>query len=386
MGGTLKRAIPNAKRLDLLIAANTIYSAHGGIETHLRHVLAALKTLPQHTTTTVICLEDAVRDAPTSLAPQIVFHGMRFRPRWLSKIRFATTFAWLLLMRRPRAVLLGHPHLVLLAALLCKPLGIRFFCMVHFSEVAQPWKGLRRWALQASQRLVTLSDVMSQILADIQDIPREKFRALPCCIETERFTPGPASMRVSSKIPRGSGPLLLTVSRLDKRDAYKGIDTTLRALPLILKKYPHALYVIVGTGNQEDEWKALARALGLEAHCLFLGAVAHEDLPDLYRLASCFVMPSWEGFGIVYLEALASGVPVIAGDNDGSLAPLQGSKLGWHVCRTDPFAVAAACLEALSGQDPRCQSAWLRAETEKQFGVDAFRERARSLFAEALTS
>ncbi|MEM9944683.1 MAG: glycosyltransferase, partial [Cyanobacteria bacterium P01_D01_bin.36] len=94
-------------------------------------------------------------------------------------------------------------------------------------------------------------------------------------------------------------------------------------------------------------------------------------LVDHYRLADVYVMPSKEGFGIVYLEAMACAVPVIAGDDDGSADPVQDGRVGWQVPHRDPEAVAAACMEALTGEDKRCDGAWLRSQTLSKFSAPA---------------
>ncbi len=357
---------------DVLVVASTIYSNHGGIETHVRNLLKALSSLEWPQRIKVLCLEDAQQDFDG--LPGVQFLGLRTRPRWLSKIRFSARFFAELYRDRPRQIVLTHPHLSLLTAVFCWLLGLRFRCMVHYSEVSQPWKGLRRWGLLRAEKLLTLSDSMSKRLADIQSLPLAKFEALHCCVNTDIFRPAPVQEAFSGK------PLLLTVARLDTRDAYKGVDTVLYALPLILQKHPRALYVVVGSGNRESALKVLAERLGVGPNTRFVGAVSAEMLPEYYRMADCFVMPSWEGFGIVYLEALASGTPVVSGDSDGSDAPLQGTKLGWRVPRTNPTAVANACLEALAGRDPRCDGEMLRNETKARFSFEAFRSDVGRLF------
>ena len=114
---------------------------------------------------------------------------------------------------------------------------------------------------------------------------------------------------------------------------------------------------------------------------IFAGFVPTEELVEHYRLADVYVMPSKEGFGIVYLEAMACGVPVIAGDDDGSADPLQDGRLGWQVPHRDPDAVALACLEALSGHDPRCQGEWLREQAIKGFGAAALVQQLQHLLS-----
>jgi glycosyltransferase involved in cell wall biosynthesis len=90
-------------------------------------------------------------------------------------------------------------------------------------------------------------------------------------------------------------------------------------------------------------------------------------------------MPSQEGFGIVYLEAMACGKPTLSGDADGSADPLQDGRLGWRVPHRDPDAVAAACLEILKGQDRRCDGQWLRQETLAKFGKEALQKELKEL-------
>jgi phosphatidyl-myo-inositol dimannoside synthase len=88
-------------------------------------------------------------------------------------------------------------------------------------------------------------------------------------------------------------------------------------------------------------------------------------------------MPSQEGFGIVYLEAMACGIPVLAGDADGSADPLQDGRLGWQVPHRDPDAVAAACVEMLCPivTQERHNGQWLRQQALELFGHAAFTQR-----------
>jgi phosphatidyl-myo-inositol dimannoside synthase len=111
--------------------------------------------------------------------------------------------------------------------------------------------------------------------------------------------------------------------------------------------------------------------LGVAERVIFAGFVPTENLAEHYRLADAYVMPSQEGFGIVYLEALACGVPVLAGDADGSADPLQDGKLGWRVPHRDCEAVAVACIEMLKGEDRRCDRHWLREQTLAAFGFQS---------------
>lgn len=109
-----------------------------------------------------------------------------------------------------------------------------------------------------------------------------------------------------------------------------------------------------------------------------------------YRLADAYIMPSQEGFGIVYLEAMACGIPVLSGDADGSADPLQDGELGWRVPYRDPNAVAQACLEMLTeitkrergeSYDQRCDGKWLREQAIARFGKPAFTRQLQALLS-----
>jgi len=115
----------------------------------------------------------------------------------------------------------------------------------------------------------------------------------------------------------------MTVARLWSGDIYKGVDVTIRALPKVAQDEQEVKYLVIGRGDDRPRLEKLAQDLGVGDRIIFAGFVPTEELVDHYRLADAYIMPSQEGFGIVYLEAMACGVPVLAGDGDGSADPLQ---------------------------------------------------------------
>jgi phosphatidylinositol alpha-1,6-mannosyltransferase len=136
-------------------------------------------------------------------------------------------------------------------------------------------------------------------------------------------------------------PVLLTVSRLVSR---KGIDTVLCALPALLEEFPALRYRVGGQGPDRENLEALARQLGVSEAVEFLGFIRDDELPELYRSASIFVMPareeveapSVEGFGIVYLEASASGLPVVAASSGGAVEAVRHGETGLLIPPDDP--------------------------------------------------
>ena len=116
---------------------------------------------------------------------------------------------------------------------------------------------------------------------------------------------------------------------------------------------PEAVYLVVGSGNDRPRLEHLARELGVPDIVIFAGQVAATELPEYYGLADVFAMPSTgEGFGIVFLEAAAYGLPVVGGNRDGSIDALADGAIGTPVDPIDQDALAAALVSALNGGKP----------------------------------
>jgi phosphatidyl-myo-inositol dimannoside synthase len=155
-----------------------------------------------------------------------------------------------------------------------------------------------------------------------------------------------------------NGMTLLTIGRLVPR---KGIDTTLQAVALLLEQHPALQYQIGGSGPDLPRLRSLVQQLGIGSNVTFLGHVAPETLPDVYREAAIFVMPtrerpqagSIEGFGIVYLEASASGLPVVASRSGGAAEAVVEGETGFLIPPNDPAALADALDKLLQSGELR---------------------------------
>lgn len=120
------------------------------------------------------------------------------------------------------------------------------------------------------------------------------------------------------------------------------------ALPEVIARCPEAVYLIVGDGDDRSRLEELAAQMGLSKSVIFAGRVADDEVPFYYRLADVFVMPSTgEGFGIVFLEAAAAGLPVVGGNRDGSVDALADGAIGTLVDPSDQQALVNALLERL---------------------------------------
>jgi phosphatidyl-myo-inositol dimannoside synthase len=158
---------------------------------------------------------------------------------------------------------------------------------------------------------------------------------------------------VSSPVARASQPTVLTVARL--RDRYKGLDTLMRAMPLIRARIPDAQWIVVGDGPLRQELEGLAAAYELDGRVRFAGEVSDAERDAWFDRAHVFAMPArlpsggvgGEGFGIVYLEANAHGLPVVAGNVGGALDAVVHGETGLLVDPGDHTAVADAVSELL---------------------------------------
>jgi phosphatidylinositol alpha-1,6-mannosyltransferase len=145
-------------------------------------------------------------------------------------------------------------------------------------------------------------------------------------------------------------PRLLTIARLDP---YKGIDTTLRSLPLILARHPNLIYDVVGAGQDLERLIRLTNGLHIQPHVRFHGSVPEPAKANLLRTCDVFLLPNRgepgevEGFGMVLAEAAAFAKPAIAGRNGGTADVIAADTTGFLVDGTDPSELATAVTRLL---------------------------------------
>jgi glycosyltransferase involved in cell wall biosynthesis len=181
-------------------------------------------------------------------------------------------------------------------------------------------------------------------------------------------------------------PQLLSISRLSRFDAYKGVDAVIRSLPAVLRACPRARYVIVGDGALVPELRTLAEKLGVGDAVQFRGWVSETDLAQTYLESSIFVLPSsGEGFGIVYLEAMAFGRPVVAARDGATPEVVCDGATGLLVQSGDVTALADAMTRLLLDAELRTRlGAAGRARVQTHFTYHTFVERTRGIVTDLL--
>jgi glycosyltransferase involved in cell wall biosynthesis len=236
-----------------------------------------------------------------------------------SKIQFALA-ALRAAGRQPAMVIALHPHLApVVWAMRARCRKFRSIVFTHGVEVWQPLGWPRGAALRRADLVIAPSaDTVKHLISEQHILP-EKIRRLPWGLdpEFEARVAAAASLSLPPGFP-GSGRVILTVGRWDSAEQYKGADTLIAALPRVLKIAPDASLVLVGDGDDRPRLEHLARELGVSERAYFLRGLTPEQLFACYANCYLFALPSsGEGFGIVFLEAMACSKPVIGGAHGG---------------------------------------------------------------------
>lgn len=234
-------------------------------------------------------------------------------------------------------------------------------------------------ARQLLRRISGQVDVLTYITEFTRDgmgsalVPRVRLERLPPGVDVGMFRPDVDGSAVRAALGVGEAPTVVCVSRLVRR---KGQDVLIRALPLVRRAVPGAVLLLVGTGPDRARLGRVAAEAGVADAVIFTGAVPWRELPAYYRAGHVFAMPcrtrraglDVEGLGMVYLEASACGLPVVAGNSGGAPEAVRDGETGLvvHDPRS-PRAVAARLVPLLRDADlaaamGRTGRAWAEAE------------------------
>jgi phosphatidylinositol alpha-1,6-mannosyltransferase len=233
----------------------------------------------------------------------------------------------------------------------------RVVASTHGHEVGWSMLPLARTALR---RIGTGTDVVTYVSRYTRGRFAAAFGAnaalehLPPGVDTDRFAPDEvARAELRARYRLGKRPVVVCVSRLVPR---KGQDMLIRAMPSIRQRVPDAALVIVGGGPYRTSLRRLAQRFGVAEHVVFTDGVPAGELPAHHALADVFAMPcrtrgggmDVEGLGIVYLEASATGVPVVAGRSGGAPETVRDGETGVVVDGWDVGSIAASVSDLLA--------------------------------------
>lgn len=281
-------------------------------------------------------------------------------------------------------VLIAHVNLALIGFLLkwLKP-SIHLMTVTHGIEVWGKLSWVQKRMLLKSDEILAVSHYTQSILIEKHHIPAEKIKIFRNTLDPYFNSHTESShlpeIKAALNIPENS-KVLLTIARLNSFEKSKGYDKVVQLMPTLLKKNPDIHYIIAGKYSQAefDRILQLSASLGIEDRIHLPGFILDKELPNYYAIADVFVMPSTkEGFGIVFIEAMACGTPAIAGNIDGSKDTVLNKELGSLIDPNNLRQIEDAIQYWLdTGKSSVQQASHLVWET---FGFNAFTQNVKNL-------
>jgi glycosyltransferase involved in cell wall biosynthesis len=331
--------------MKVLMLLHEAFGGRGGIAKFNRDLITSI--CAHRDVRAVTAIPRLVTDPTGPIPEKLSFPtgGLWGKASWFLRVAAAA-----LARTRYDLILCGHVNLLpaALAVRLCHPAPVGL--IVHGIEAWHPTG--RRLTDRLAGRidfLISVSSVTRSRFASWAGADSAQSFILPNTVDTARFRPGPENPALMQRWGLSGRRVLLTLARLEARERYKGIDEILEILPGLIADFPDLAYVVAGDGSDRPRLEDKARSLGVADRVVFTGYVAEGEKLDLYRAADAFAMPGHgEGFGIVFLEAMACGIPVVASTLDGSREAVREGALGLAVNPTDPVALRAAIRTALS--------------------------------------
>jgi glycogen synthase len=254
----------------------------------------------------------------------------------------------------------GHDWLVASAG---DHLAKRFRCplvvTIHATEYGrhQGWvdkhpqsyiHGVERWMANRAERVITCSAYMREHVADIYGLDEARISVIRNGIDPSELVPLDDLEALRSRFAHPDERLVLLVGRLVYE---KGFQHALEALPGLIERLGDVRFIVAGSGTAEQELRDQAQRLGLDRHGAFLGWIGDDVLHSLYRIANLTVVPSiYEPFGLVALEAMASGCPCLVADTGGLREVVPSEDVGLRFRSRDPASLGAMAERLLTDE------------------------------------
>ena len=363
----------------ILVLAPSLQSV-GGVQNYTTALFDALQSVLGSRLVRMIAVpgDPEAQDGRTSALPLTV------------KLRFFASALAAAIWWSPDLIICAHVGLAPAARLIQRFRRVPYWVVLYGIEVWGDLPASKLKALRAAQRYLAITRFTLDAAVERHGLERHSSLVLPPTLPKGRSTL-PEADSATTNLP--AGPMVLTVGRLAASERYKGHDIMLEAWPVVLRRVPDAVYWIVGGGDDRQRLESLARELSIADSVHFAGSVSQDELDAYYDRCCVFALPSrtelnadtprGEGFGIVFLEAMAHGKPVV-GPAVG--APAEFIRSGEHGLLVDPIQpneVARALIELL--EDPvraRRMGNAGRDWVGHEFAFDRFCERLRGALQE----
>ena len=355
-----------------------IFAFKGGIQVYSSFLLQAIQDIYQEADYNVFLKHDKGYLSNREYLTKTKFHFAGKIPLSLRTPFFATQLIAHGILQKPDLVITSHLNFTVAAYWLKRLMGIPYITIAHGVEAWNITNPKRQKALQYADKILAVSNYTRERLLTEQDLDPSKVTLLPNTFDCDRFQIKPKPNYLLKKYGlQDQQKIILTIARLSKTEQYKGYDKIIYALPKIKQIIPNAHYILVGKGDDMPRIKQLIERLNLKENITLTGFIPDEELSSYYHLCDVFAMPSkGEGFGIVYLEAMACGKPVLAGNQDGAIDALCNGQLGALVNPDNCNEIAETIIQIIQGKHPNplmYQPEALRSKVIEIFGFESFK-------------
>jgi len=283
-------------------------------------------------------------------------------------------------------VILTHINLALVGLIIKKiSPKTQVWLIAHGIEVWRPLSFFKNTFLKASDKVICVSNFTKQQMISRHHINQDKCAILNNAIDpfmqlpTEFVKPQHLFNNYNLTL---NNPVIYTLTRLANSEQYKGHDQVIKVINRLKVKYPGIKYVLSGQydANEEIRIKNMIAEDGVQDDVILTGFIDEKDIPDHFLLADVFVLPSKkEGFGIVFIEALACGLPVICGNSDGSIDAIRNGELGQAVDADNLDELEAAISNVLATSASPQKRAYLQKQCLHYFNEGAYMDNLEEL-------
>jgi glycosyltransferase involved in cell wall biosynthesis len=285
-----------------------------------------------------------------------------------------------------RIVLAAHPYLALPASVMkLRSPGLKTIVMSHGIEVWNRLPLIRRRALLYADYVLAPSSDTAQKLAEVQSVPGEKIRKFPWPVNAGilRFADGSAKLSLPPAFPEGL--IVLTVGRWAASERYKGADELIEAVAQLRDSIPNLQLVAVGGGDDLPRLRKLASNRGIADRVSFLEGLPREQIAACYARCDLFALPSTgEGFGLVFLEAMAFGKPVIGANSGGIPDLIENNVNGLLIPPCDHEQLVQALARLLDDPSLRARLGEHGAKlVRRNYNFDAFQRNLEQILEES---
>lgn len=357
-----------------------VFQFKGGIQVYSAFFIQALERILPDSDRHVFLKNDAKSTDDLQFNPDTKFQfAGQWKHSWLHTPVFAFQVFLAALQERPDLIICGHINFSPLALQIFNLLKIPYWVIVHGIDAWDIKEASKISALKAAEKILSVSEYTSNHILIDQENSLENIHILSNTFNASQFIIQSKPQYLLDRYQLDKNQhIILTVARLAGGDRYKGYDQIIQSLPIIRQQIPNIHYLLVGKGNDRDRVEAIIDSTNVRDCVTLTGFVSDEELGDHYNLCDVFAMPSkGEGFGIVYLEALACGKPTIGGNQDGAIDALCHGKLGALVDPDDIQKLAETIISILQGTYPNSliyQPQALRQAVIDTFGLEQFQK------------